>query len=140
MRALTLHQPYASLIAIGAKRIETRSWATAYRGPIAIHAGKSRASLDRCQDPLVRGILTEAGLNPDDLPMSVVLCTATLVSCTDSETISEVLRRKGPAGDLELSLGNYEPQRFGWLLRDVEHFNPPVPAKGAQGLWEWRDA
>lgn len=40
MRALTLHQPWASLIAVGAKSIETRSWRTNYRGPLAIHAGK----------------------------------------------------------------------------------------------------
>lgn len=40
MKALTLHQPWASLIAVGAKRIETRSWSTKYRGPLAIHAGK----------------------------------------------------------------------------------------------------
>ena len=38
-RALTLHQPWASLIAIGAKTMETRSWSTSYRGPLAIHAG-----------------------------------------------------------------------------------------------------
>ncbi len=41
MRALTLHQPWASLIALGVKTIETRSWSTSYRGPLAIHAGKS---------------------------------------------------------------------------------------------------
>ena len=41
MKALTIRQPYASLIATGAKTIETRSWSTQYRGPIAIHAGKS---------------------------------------------------------------------------------------------------
>lgn len=40
MKALTLHQPWASLIAVGVKTIETRSWATKYRGPLAIHAGK----------------------------------------------------------------------------------------------------
>jgi len=39
MKALTIHQPYASLLACGAKKYETRSWATNYRGPIAIHAG-----------------------------------------------------------------------------------------------------
>jgi hypothetical protein len=39
MKALTLHQPWASLIAVGAKRIETRSWSTRYRGRILIHAG-----------------------------------------------------------------------------------------------------
>ena len=41
MKALTLLQPWASLIAIGAKKIETRSWATKYRGPLAIHAAKN---------------------------------------------------------------------------------------------------
>lgn len=40
MKALTLTQPWASLVALGVKSIETRSWATNYRGPIAIHAAK----------------------------------------------------------------------------------------------------
>ena len=40
MKVLTLTQPWATLVAIGAKHIETRSWATSYRGPLAIHAGK----------------------------------------------------------------------------------------------------
>lgn len=38
MKALTIWQPWASLLADGEKRFETRSWATSYRGPIAIHA------------------------------------------------------------------------------------------------------
>lgn len=38
MRALTIWQPYASLFPAGAKKFETRSWRTDYRGPIAIHA------------------------------------------------------------------------------------------------------
>lgn len=45
MKALTVRQPWASLIAIGAKRIETRSWRTSFRGPIAIHAAKRRPAL-----------------------------------------------------------------------------------------------
>jgi hypothetical protein len=40
MKALTLTQPWATLVAIGAKTIETRSWPTSYRGPLAIHAAK----------------------------------------------------------------------------------------------------
>lgn len=40
MKALTIRQPWASLIAAGVKTIETRSWSTKYRGPLAIHAGK----------------------------------------------------------------------------------------------------
>lgn len=38
---LTLHQPWASLIGCGVKTIETRSWSTRYRGPIALHAGRT---------------------------------------------------------------------------------------------------
>lgn len=45
MKALTLHQPWASLIALGYKTIETRSWATSHRGPLAIHAGTRRPPL-----------------------------------------------------------------------------------------------
>lgn len=40
MKAISLTQPWATLIAIGAKAIETRSWRTEYRGPLAIHAAK----------------------------------------------------------------------------------------------------
>lgn len=42
MKALTLWQPWASLIALGVKTIETRSWSTSYRGPLAIHAAAKR--------------------------------------------------------------------------------------------------
>lgn len=38
MKAITIWQPWASLIACGVKQYETRSWPTKYRGPIAIHA------------------------------------------------------------------------------------------------------
>lgn len=38
MKAITIWQPWSSLLACGAKGFETRSWATSYRGPIAIHA------------------------------------------------------------------------------------------------------
>lgn len=38
MKALSLRQPWASLIAEGRKTIETRTWHTHYRGPLAIHA------------------------------------------------------------------------------------------------------
>jgi activating signal cointegrator 1 len=42
MKALTLYEPWATLVARGEKRIETRSWKTNYRGPLAIHASKKR--------------------------------------------------------------------------------------------------
>lgn len=46
MKALTLWQPWASLVALGVKTIETRSWSTSYRGPLAIHAAKTTRGID----------------------------------------------------------------------------------------------
>lgn len=50
MKALTIHQPWASLIAAGVKTIETRSWSTRHRGPLAIHAGKARPECTQWED------------------------------------------------------------------------------------------
>ena len=47
MKALTICQPYPHLIMLGEKPVENRTWATSYRGPLAIHAGKSRQWLFR---------------------------------------------------------------------------------------------
>lgn len=61
MKALTLHQPWASLIAVGAKTIETRSWSTSHRGALAIHAGKHRPECTQWEegpfDDIVQGDL-----------------------------------------------------------------------------------
>ena len=40
MKAITIKQPFASLIAAGLKEYEFRTWKTKYRGEILIHAGK----------------------------------------------------------------------------------------------------
>lgn len=58
MKALTICQPYASLVMLPEsdprhKRVENRRWATKFRGRLAIHAGKSRnwLDLDTIPDP-----------------------------------------------------------------------------------------
>jgi hypothetical protein len=71
MNALSVCQPFASLIISGEKRVENRRWSTSYRGPLLIHAGKSRKWLggwdgERMPDPMPFGA---QGLFyvPDDL-------------------------------------------------------------------------
>ncbi|HVT78326.1 MAG TPA: ASCH domain-containing protein [Acidimicrobiales bacterium] len=46
MKALTLHEPWATDVAEGRKRIETRGWSTRYRGPLAIHAARTLRSVE----------------------------------------------------------------------------------------------
>lgn len=66
MKVLTLSQPWATLVAIGAKKIETRSWNTRYRGPLLIHAaaglgpGGRRAFYDLCYSEAFREVLEPA--------------------------------------------------------------------------------
>jgi hypothetical protein len=152
VKALTLHQPYASLIAVGDKRVETRYWRTGYRGRLAIHAAK--------RPPYLGGITLERlgaifdSLNTmllRTLPRGVVIATAELVACVPVEKVDFDPDWHGnPAGllhdpsdaeaiiasPLESYFGNYTPGRFAWLLRDVQPIEP-VPARGQQGLWNW---
>lgn len=139
MKALTLHQPWASAIPLGLKRIETRSWPTRYRRPLAIHAAKSLNGLDvGC---LVSNILTGAlSANPSNtagvvldlkqLPLGQVVALATLV---EVQPITEANIPPEP----ERSFGNYTPGRFAWRLADVRPLGRPIPARGGRRLWEW---
>ena len=131
MKALSLLQPWASLIATGAKRIETRSWSTKYRGPLAIHASRSNKNkLLRFVEPFLRA-LRGIGI----LPLGAIVATCDLVDCIKMtpEFIDLVKSAKG----YEIDFGVYEVGRFAWILENVQPLAEPIPAKGALSLWEW---
>lgn len=135
MKALTIWQPWATLIALGHKKIETRGWHTNHRGPIAIHAAtrplgpEERAYLDHLREHVGLAL-------PDasDLPLGAVVATANLYDCLQmsDEYVSRLNR-------LERILGDHRPGRYAWRLTDTQLLHPPVLARGAQRLWEWRE-
>ena len=137
MKTLSLLQPWASLVASGAKRIETRSWATNYRGPLLIHASKSRAELEfdsSCD------LLRHAQLQISDLPFGAIIAKCRLINCVPTQgfdagriDISNADFEQSP----EYEMGNFEPGRWAWILSDVERFTEPIPARGSLGLWEF---
>ena len=135
MKALTLTQPWATLVAVGAKRIETRSWRTSYRGPLAIHAAKAFpkwARMFTCEPDCYECFPTCRGASVTGYPLGVVLATCKIVACTlISSAFTEQL------SDRERALGNYASGRFAWVLEDIVQLDKPVPVKGALGLWEW---
>lgn len=157
MRALTLHQPWASLIAVGAKTIETRSWATKHRGPIAIHAG-----LKAVQVPDVSMHLwSRAMAGEPHLPTGAVVAIAWLFDCIPIVTVPRDLPdgpfvyadpgnflqvHDGPDDHVplymedEVHYGDYRHGRWAWLLSRVEPVTPSVAARGRQGLWNWDPA
>lgn len=151
MKAITLTQPWATLVAIEAKLIETRSWSTNYRGEIAIHAAKGlgpvggmRGLEDLCQTPPFNSVLLEAGIHfAQDLPLGAIVATATLVTVEPTYGGTPERWRKPTMGSWqgegqhEAAFGDYTYGRYAWILGDVVALSTPLPAKGALGLWEW---
>lgn len=134
MKAITLWQPWASLVAIGMKEYETRSWPTAYRGPLAIHAAK-RMQFDQaqlCVTAPFKDALGVAFKTVGDLPLGAVLCVCELLDVVRVESI----RTRMPV--MERAFGDYSDGRWAWKLKVTEQFDVPVPAKGFQQLWDWQ--
>lgn len=150
MKAISILQPWASLVAIGAKKIETRSWPTNYKGPLAIHASKRFTMTNRklCDDDTFMAALFYSSMakitHADQLPLGAVIATCNLVRCLyikDDGLFKVHGFTAGFAPDMsveepEKSFGDYTTGRFAWILEDVKQIKP-VPAKGQLGLWNW---
>lgn len=140
MKAVSLWQPWASLIACGAKTVETRSWPaprTVVGQRIAIHAAKRTSELTMTREPLFRDALRDhrdrVRLVGGELPLGFIVATAVLAECfrMDAARCADV-RTTAP---LEYAFGHWEPGRFGWRLTDVEVVEP-IAYRGAQGVFD----
>ena len=127
IKAITLWQPWATLVAIGAKCIETRSWRTKHRGLLAIHAAKRFTHQVVETEPFV-GALADV----TQFPLGTIVAVCNLADCV------QVTENNRP-GEPELSFGDYTLGRWMWILEDVIAFDPLL-ARGRQGLWTWNVA
>lgn len=139
MKALTLWQPWASLCAIGAKRFETRSWTTSYRGELAIHAALTTAHDHVAEYGLFQRILRAGGVDPDDMPHGCVLAVFDEIQTfgITSKLIRERIQ-SDPELKHELSFGDWRDGRFMWELIGRHELAEPIPVRGRQGLWKWQ--
>lgn len=138
--ALSLTQPWATLVAIGAKRRETRCWPTRFRGWIAIHAAKGFPG--DCQRlcagwPFADALKGIGGYtNTNQLPRGAVIAVARLTECVATA-------KWAPTHDSdEFHFGNYEEidsgngkPRYSFALEDVRRLREPFACKGALGIW-----
>ena len=122
MRALTICQPYAELILLGEKRVENRRWETAYRGPLLIHAGKSRDWLDTYQ-PL-----------PRKMEFGAIVGRCRVVDCVPWPWPGELNRML--ARHVWMLKHPHCEGPYCWVLDEVERFVDPVPYRGAQGIFD----
>jgi hypothetical protein len=154
MKVISLLQPWATLIVIGAKKIETRSWARDYRGPLLIHASldNSNKYKELMKTEPFFSVLKAAGFKftgfsgsrkqTDTLPRGAIIGSVNLVKTfsTDRSLFANALKTGGKIWELneqEIAFGDYTEGRFGWLLSDPVQFAQPIPAKGQLGLWDF---
>lgn len=164
MKAITVTQPYATLIMILAKLIETRSWSTNYRGPLAIHAGKGLAPVggmrgleSLCAQEPFCSVLTSAikrhyapfrtlreTVEHEFMPLGAIVAVCELVDCQPinrGQTIfgchTEQHDYLYDLSNQERAFGDYTPGRYAWLLADIRPLDKPIEARGALGLWNW---
>lgn len=132
MKALTMWEPWASLVAFGEKQYETRSWSTSHRGLLAIHAAKKFDSeiIGYCRE--FKHLLNRHGIvSSGDLNLGCVLAIVRVVDCVPSDKLRPLISEQ------ERSLGGYDNGRYGWELKMVKRLEVPIPTRGYQGLWNW---
>lgn len=141
IRAISLWDPWASLVAWGEKTYETRSWTTTYRGLLAIHATKAFPNEARsiCNTEPFHSVLIAHGVTKfSDLPRGAIVAVVDLV---DVENITWKWTSPEFASPLydcpphERDFGDYSPGRFAWRLANVRVPSQPIPCRGAMGLW-----
>ena len=117
MKAISLHQPWASMIASGDKTIETRWWRTHYRGDLLICSTKR---------PVVR-----------DLPSGYALAIVTVYDCVPYKT--EHARAAGFDERTAINMLRLERQNndhfWSWMLEDIRRIKEPFKVTGRQGFF-----
>lgn len=137
MKAISLTQPWAVLVANGEKKIDTRSWRTDYRGQLAIHASKKitdEAKNKFHNDTYFVEALKRLGItNYGMLVTGAILAKVRLVDVIRTDDIVKNLSEK------EIVFGDYSVGRWAWIFEDLVQFPSAIEAKGSLGLWSWND-
>ena len=126
MKAITIKQPFATLIAEGLKEYEFRTWKTKFRGEVLIHAGKS-------VDAEAMKKFEQYGL---EYPLGCIIAKATLTDCVKvDDDLKKELREKNwlvYSGTTE----NSDWDGYGFKFENVQKIEP-VCVNGKLGLWEY---
>ena len=125
MKAITIKQPFASLIAAGIKEYEFRTWKTNYRGEILIHAGLGvdKKALNKFAEYKV------------DCPAGCIVAKAVLTDCIKvDDAFREVLKKKNPLIYHSI-IKHTEWEGYAFKLEQIEAVEP-IPAKGKLSIWE----
>ncbi len=129
IKAFTVYNPWARLIAIGAKEYETRgknSPVCRHLGVVAIHAGMTRDFLEICSDEPFY-----TGLGKGVMHFGKIIALAYVSEVHPAHCLVPQLSAS------ELAFGDFREGRMAIKCTHVEPLKEPIAVRGQQGLWEW---
>lgn len=138
MKAITIKQPWASLICSGIKDIENRTWATKFRGRILVHAAASKikyfSALDFFGEERNKVIKEKTGYVPT-LPISSIIGSVEVVDCVINH--ESIWAEKTPMAYLGKLTIECQAPIYNWVLANPILFPEPIPAKGKLSFWDY---
>jgi hypothetical protein len=144
MRAISIQEPAATLIALGEKGYKVRSWRPDFRGPLAIHVSSRyprrlqwcASSLEVCRRLQRHGIWVPSV----DLrrTLGMVIAIVDFVGAYKCEDVEEHCGIR--PGTAEFELDTYEAGRFAWKFMNPRRLRSPEPAVGTKGFFFVPDA
>lgn len=151
IKAISLWEPWASLMRTGAKTIETRSWNTNYRGSLLICAAKGGLSKSELRQllslwefkcglaPLLdpSEITKWSGIKEEHLNFGKAVAIVVLYDCVPTDLLmNDELKNNKVLGGNEDVFGNYKPGRFAWKTKMINNSFKPFPVKGKQRFFD----
>lgn len=156
LRAISLWQPWASLMAFNQKMVETRGRKTNVRGWVGIHAAQKLGPENRpyfIEEPFRAALLSGAAKMPagwrcDPCPRGVIVAVGKLVGCYEvggpgarplAKCQEWMMGRFDPQSLTykERAFGDYTPGRWGWVFEQIVILSAPAQAKAGQGWFYW---
>ncbi len=142
MKAITIMQPWAKLIVLGVKAIETKTWSTTYRGRMLIHANSTnRYAIQLSGNSLVKNQVGHwNGLYYGHIIGSVHLDNILEIDMKQylaEKKSGHLFASLPPDPAMEMVPVNYTGQLYTWLLSNPQEFKNPVVAKGKIKLWDF---
>lgn len=132
MKAISLWQPWASLIPWGYKKHETRSWYTSYRGDLLICAAKKKSQNQRDSYEWIMDEHSKFPIYPkwETLPFGCAIAIVNLSDCI--KMTNEFIKQQSKC---ERDCGDWQVGRFAWKFEDIRPVEN-IPITGKQGLFD----
>ena len=131
--ALSLLQPWASLVVMGLKKIETRSWQTAHRGPLLIHASLGKKGKVLTSELPFSKYIADF----DALPFGAIIGQVELEDIVPVEHLFYSNEKLAALTLEEKAFGDYTKGRYAWVLTNPVMFEEAIPVKGGLGIWKY---